>query len=115
MIKPNLQQGNEESANEQAEQSLKPAFHAVGPGEQPAPVNPPADQPAAHNPADIFKDLEALRKASVVTIKRRQVFPAIKIIDKPASNLHFRCHPDPELPTGGADPLQMKVCSPIRD
>jgi hypothetical protein len=28
--------------------------------------------------------LAALRKASVVTVKRRRVFPAIKVIDKPA-------------------------------
>ena len=53
--------------------------------------------PAEPNPTDIFKDLAALRKASVVTVKRRQVFPAIKVIDKPASNLHFRVNPDPEM------------------
>jgi hypothetical protein len=69
----------------------------TGPGEQPSPVTPPADQPAEHNPADVFKDLAALRKASVVTVKRRRVFPAIKVIDKPAPNLHFRCNPDPEM------------------
>jgi hypothetical protein len=80
---------------------LNPALDSAGLGEQSSPANPPTDQPTEHNPADIFKDLAALRKASVVTIKRRQVFPAIKIIDKPASNLHFRCNPDPEMQLEG--------------
>jgi hypothetical protein len=72
-------------------EQVNQGFYSSEPAEQTKQV------PAETNPTDIFKDLGALRKASVVTVKRRQVFPAIKVIDKPASNLHFRVNPDPEM------------------
>jgi hypothetical protein len=75
-------------------ESLNAAFDAVGPGE---PDSSPPVQPAEHNPADVFKDLAALRKASLITVKRRVVLPAIKVIDKPSPSLYFRVNPDPEM------------------
>jgi hypothetical protein len=48
------------------------------------------------NPTDIFDDLQALRKKSVLTVQRRTVLINIPV-DKPPNNVFFRTSPDPEM------------------
>jgi hypothetical protein len=48
------------------------------------------------DPADIFNDLAALRKASKLTVKRRTVLVNMTV-DKPPSNVYFRTHPTLKL------------------
>ena len=51
---------------------------------------PPESEP---NPTNVFDDLTALRKASKLTVQRKTALVNVAV-DKPASNLHFRCHRD---------------------
>jgi hypothetical protein len=48
---------------------------------------------ASKDPAAIFDDLEALRKASKLTIKRKGVLVNVPV-SKPTNNVYFRTHPD---------------------
>jgi|AmaraimetFIIA100_FD_contig_61_4356621_length_942_multi_2_in_0_out_0_2 hypothetical protein len=45
------------------------------------------------DPADIFNDLAALRKASKLTVKRQTVLVNVPV-GKPPNNVYFRVHPD---------------------
>src|SRR5262249_56882924 len=42
--------------------------------------------------SSVFDDLDALRKASKLSVKRRAVLVNVEV-DKPASNSYFRAHP----------------------
>jgi hypothetical protein len=42
--------------------------------------------------SSVFDDLEGLRKASKLSVKRRAVLGNVEV-DKPASNSYFRAHP----------------------
>jgi hypothetical protein len=48
------------------------------------------------DPADIFTDLSALRKASKLTVKRKTILVNVPV-GKPANNVHFRTHPTLKL------------------
>jgi hypothetical protein len=48
------------------------------------------------DPADIFNDLAALRKASKLTVKRKTVLVNVPV-GKPPNNVHFRTHPTLKL------------------
>src|SRR6516164_108087 len=48
------------------------------------------------DPTSIFNDLEALRKASKLTIKRKTLLVNVPV-DKPPDNVHFRTHPTLKL------------------
>jgi len=48
------------------------------------------------DPADIFNDLAALRKASKLTVKRKTVLVNMTV-DKPPNNVYFRTHPTLKL------------------
>ena len=48
------------------------------------------------DPADIFNDLAALRKESVLTVKRKSVLVNVSV-GKPNSNVYFRTNADPEM------------------
>jgi hypothetical protein len=71
--------------------------------DEPAP-KPDLKVVSNRDPAAIFDDLAALRKASKVTIKRRTVLVNVPV-DKPANNVYFRTHPD----------LQLEDATVIRD
>jgi hypothetical protein len=47
---------------------------------------------SSRDPADIFNDLAALRKASKLTVKRSTVLVNVPV-GKPANNVYFRTHP----------------------
>jgi hypothetical protein len=82
---------------------LKPAFDGAVATAGSAPVSDPAPAPVEantqasvpapveHDPADVFRDLDTLRKQSVVPVKRRGVLPPVKVIDKPRCK-YFRVH-----------------------
>ena len=48
------------------------------------------------DPAAIFDDLAALRKASKLTVKRKTILVNVPV-DKPPNNVHFRTHPTLKL------------------
>jgi hypothetical protein len=54
---------------------------------------PPKAEP---NSISVFDDLASLRKASKLTVQRKAVLVNVTV-DKPAANVYFRCHPDPDL------------------
>jgi hypothetical protein len=57
---------------------------------------PKIELAAERNPTDIFDDLQALRKRSVLTVRRRPVLINIPV-GKPPNNVYFRTFADPEL------------------
>jgi hypothetical protein len=62
--------------------------------ETPPKPSPKLELVAANkDPTAIFDDLEALRKASKLTIKRKGVLVNVPV-SKPANNVYFRTHPD---------------------
>jgi hypothetical protein len=60
--------------------------------DEPAP-KPDLKVVSSRDPAAIFDDLAALRKASKLTVKRKTVLINV-LVDKPANNVHFRTHPE---------------------
>ena len=50
-------------------------------------------------PDSIFDDLDALRKASVITVKRK-IIKGNVTVGKPKNNIYFRCHPTISLDEG---------------
>jgi hypothetical protein len=54
-------------------------------------VGDTSPQNAAHDPRDIFNDIEALRKASKPTVQRKSVLVNVSV-DKPPGNSYFRAH-----------------------
>ena len=48
------------------------------------------------NPGSVFDDLASLRKASKLTVQRKAVLVNVTV-DKPASNVYFRCHQEQVL------------------
>jgi hypothetical protein len=48
------------------------------------------------HPTDVFNDLEGLRKQSKLTVQRKTVLINVPV-DRPANNVYFRVHPDPEM------------------
>jgi hypothetical protein len=113
MIKPNLQQANQESASEQQLKPLKPAFDAAGLG-APAPTAPAPDAPASDAstpaPADKVKapfvstpapdpyDLDrlSLPTAYAEVIGVQKLLTHVPI-EKPHKQDWFRVHPDPSF------------------
>jgi hypothetical protein len=59
-------------------------------------VKPKIKLVTERNPADIFDDLQSLRKKSLLKVKRRTVVINIPV-GKPPSNVYFRTFADPEL------------------
>jgi hypothetical protein len=55
-----------------------------------------SSSPGEREPTNIFDDLASLRKQSKLTVERKPVLVNVPI-DKPANNLYFRVHPDPEM------------------
>src|SRR5262249_57092039 len=53
-------------------------------------------KPPQGDPADIFNDLAALRKASKLTVKRQIVLVNVPV-GRPANNVYFRTHKDIKL------------------
>jgi hypothetical protein len=51
---------------------------------------------SSRDPAAIFDDLAALRKASKLTVKRKTVLVNVPV-GKPPNNVHFRTHPTLKL------------------
>ena len=47
-------------------------------------------------PEDIFNDIEGLRKVATLKVSRRVVTVNVAV-KRPANNVYFRCHPDPEM------------------
>jgi hypothetical protein len=47
-------------------------------------------------PEDVFNDLETLRRTATLKVSRR-VVPINVAVRKPANNVYFRCHPDPNM------------------
>jgi hypothetical protein len=67
------------------------------PAPAPAEALPPADQPAA-DPADIFTDLAALRKQTVITVRKgKSILPPIRIVHRPTPNVYFQVSPDEDM------------------
>jgi hypothetical protein len=48
------------------------------------------------HPTDIFSNLADLRKQSKLTVQRKRVLINVSV-DRPANDVHFRIHPDPEM------------------
>jgi hypothetical protein len=51
---------------------------------------------APGSPSDVFNDLAALRKQSKLTVQRKTVLVNVPV-DRPANNVYFRVHPDPDM------------------
>jgi hypothetical protein len=83
-----LQQGNPITAEQQA------GVTVVTEQPQPPATDPPAPE---KNPVDVFKDIDALRKKTVVTAKRRVLPPPVRVIHKPHPNVMFRVSPDENM------------------
>jgi hypothetical protein len=47
-------------------------------------------------PESVFDDIETLRKTATLKASRR-VVPVNVAVRKPANNVYFRCHPDPNM------------------
>jgi hypothetical protein len=62
----------------------KPKFEIVG------------EQPKGDNPSSVFDDLEGLRNASKLTIKRKTVLINVTV-DRPANNTYFQAHSKHQL------------------
>jgi hypothetical protein len=48
------------------------------------------------HPTDIFNNLADLRKQSKLTVQRKRLLINVSI-DRPANDVYFRVHPDPEM------------------
>jgi hypothetical protein len=70
-----------------------PAIEPAAPAEAPHAAAPAP----VHSPTDVFKDLAALRKASVITVKRRVVLPPVKVVYKLNSSMYFRIDPRADM------------------
>jgi hypothetical protein len=47
-------------------------------------------------PESVFDDIESLRKTAVLKVSRKTV-PVNVAVKRPANNIYFRCHSDPEM------------------
>jgi hypothetical protein len=59
-------------------------------------VTPQPEEKVETSSTSIFDDLATLRKQSKVTVQRKTVLVNVPV-DKPANNVYFRSHPDPEM------------------
>jgi hypothetical protein len=61
-----------------------------------AKIEPVSSDLEERDPTNIFDDLVSLRKQSKLTVQRKSALVNVPI-DKPANNVYFRVHPDPEM------------------